>query len=303
MVMPALGCDLCALYSAALGQPPRGEGFFAGVAGQYTDMGTLQVSGQEVANPLGQYLDSSTVQFLAGYNFSDRLGVQFNLPVIHRSFRRPEGFVVDQDSVFGLGDMALLGNWSAYRLEKEKTTCVWNLQAGIKFPSGSTEYLQEELNENVLHGAPASAIHGHDLTLGSGSFDGMVGTGLFARWRRAFLTAQLQYALRSEGDFDYRFANDLTWSAGPGFYLALKEHYTLSLAAIASGETKGKDTLRGVEQADTALTTVFLGPQLNFTWGNQFTTQVGVALPLFVDNSGLQAVPDYRVRGAVTWHF
>ena len=61
-----------------------------------------------------------------------------------------------------------------------------------------------------------SGVHGHDLALGSGSFDGIVGTGIYTRWTRAFFNASMQYAIRTKGDFDYQYANDLTWFGGPG---------------------------------------------------------------------------------------
>ena len=54
------------------------------------------------------------------------------------------------------------------------------------------------------------------MTLGLGSFDGLLGTGFYARWQRLFLTGTMQYAVRTEGDFGYQFANDWTWLGGPG---------------------------------------------------------------------------------------
>ena len=66
---------------------------------------------------------------------------------------------------------------------------------------------------NRYYGDPdfAPGIGGHDLALGSGSYDGIVGTGIYGRWKRGFVTASLQYAIRSEGDFQHQYANDLTW--------------------------------------------------------------------------------------------
>src|SRR2546423_1702765 len=79
-----LGCDLCAVYSAQEAQN-GGKGVFAGVAGQLTHFGTLQDDGRpESAN--GEYIDSVVSQVYAGYNFNARFGLQFNLPVIYRSF-------------------------------------------------------------------------------------------------------------------------------------------------------------------------------------------------------------------------
>ena len=89
---PASACDLCSIYSATQARGEIGKGFFSGVAEQFSHFGTVQVDGQKVPNEVGQYLDSSISQLFAGYNFNDRFGVQFNLPVIYRSFRRPEGF-------------------------------------------------------------------------------------------------------------------------------------------------------------------------------------------------------------------
>jgi len=159
------------------------------------------------------------------------------------------------------------------------------------------------LNEVEVPSAPESGIHGHDLTLGTGSFDGIVGTGIFTRWKKLFLTANAQYAIRTKGDFDYQFANDLTWSGGPGVYLALGHQYTLALQAVVSGEHKDTDTFQGASADDTGVTAVYLGPQLSLTWGSKLSAQVGADLPISIDNTALQTVPDYRVRAGLTWHF
>jgi hypothetical protein len=303
LVAPALGCDLCALYSAALARGEIGEGFFGGIAEQYTHFGTVQVDGEKVSDPSGQYLDSAISQTFLGYNLNSRFGVQFSVPVIYRSFRRPEGFAIDHGTEAGISDISLLGNLVAYRQLQENFTFNWMLLGGLKFPTGSDERIKEEFAETEVAGAPPSGIHGHDLTLGTGSFDGIVGTSAFTRWRRAFLTAGMQYAIRTKGSFDYQFANDLTWSGGPGFYLALNHNYTLGLQAVVSGETKGKDTFQGEKAEDTGVTAVYLGPQITFTWQDKFSAQIGADLPVTIRNTSLQTVPDYRVRAGLTWHF
>jgi hypothetical protein len=131
----------------------------------------------------------------------------------------------------------------------------------------------------------------------------LIGTGLSGRWRRLFATANVQYAIRSEGDFQHRYANDLTWAGGPGVYLALKDQYSLALQAVVSGETKGKDTFAGVPDEDSAETLVYLGPQLNITWGGSLSAVIGLDLPVSRQNTGVQVLPDYRVRAAITFRF
>ena len=303
LATPTTACDLCSIYSATQARGEIGKGFYSGVAEQFTHFGTMQVDGQKVPNDVGQYLDSSISQLYVGYNFNDRLGVQLNLPVIYRSFKRPEGFAIDRGTESGIGDVSLIGNFLAYRKLEDNFTFSWTMLGGVKFPTGSSRRIQEELNEVEVPGAPESGIHGHDLTLGTGSFDGIVGTAIFTRWKRLFLTANVQYAIRTKGDFDYQFANDLTWSGGPGVYLLLGHEYTLALQAVVSGEHKDTDTFRGQSADDTSVTAVYMGPQLSFTWSSKLSAQLGADLPVSIDNTALQTVPDYRVRGGLTWHF
>jgi hypothetical protein len=113
----------------------------------------------------------------------------------------------------------------------------------------------------------------------------------------------MQYAIRTEGDFRYEFANDWTWFGGPGVYLMLRDEHSLSLQAIVSGESKGQDMIAGLPTDDTAVTEVYLGPQLNFTWSSKLSAQLGLDLPVSIVASGQQVVPDYRVRAALTWRF
>jgi hypothetical protein len=289
---PVLGCDLCSVYAATEAQAGSGKGFFGGVAEQFTHFGTVQEDGHKVASE-GQYIDSSVAQVFAGYNFNNNVGVQLNLPVIYRAF----GSETIHGTELGIGDVSLVGTFTPYRHLSERFNFSWTLLGGVKFPTGDSSRL------NTPDSELPEGIGGHDLALGSGSYDGLVGTGVSGRWKRLFASASLQYAIRSEGDFQHQYANDLTWFGGPGVYLVLGHQYTLSLQAVVSGETKGKDTFSGVPDGDSAETLVYLGPQVNLTWGSRLAVVAGVDLPVSRDNSGLQVLPDYRVRGAVTLRF
>jgi hypothetical protein len=54
---------------------------------------------------------------------------------------------------------------------------------------------------------------------------------------------------------------------------------------------------------DTAETSVFIGPQIGFTWGSQFSAQVGGDLPVSIRSTGDQIVPTFRIHAALTWRF
>ena len=285
------GCDLCAIYSATEAQG-GGKGFYGGLAVQFTKFGTLQLDSQKESGN-GEYLDSLVSQIFAGYNFNKRLGVQLNLPIIYRAY----GDNAMHQSVSGIGDLSLTGNVLLYRRATTDWTFSWTALGGAKFPTGDSSKL------NTPDSALPAGIGGHDIALGSGSFDGLVGTGFSARWKRVFLDGQMQYAIRTEGDFQHQYANDWTWAGGPGVYLALNDNYTLALQAAVSGESKGKDTFAGVPDEDSADTVVYIGPKVSFTWSEHFSAHIGADLPVSRKNSGEQVVPDYRVHAAVTWKF
>src|ERR1051325_8670823 len=217
-----MACDLCAIYSASAAQG-GGKGFYAGVAEQFTAFGTLQMDGNKVAGN-GQYIRSTISQIFAGYNFNKYFGLQLNAPIIYRAY----GDNTMHDSVSGIGDVSLIGNVLLLQKETGDWSFNWTALGGIKFPTGDSRKL------NTPDSALPDGIGGHDLALGSGSYDGLVGTGFSARWKRFFLDGQMQYTIRTRGDFQHQYANDWTWTGGPGVYVVLNDNYTIAIQAAVS---------------------------------------------------------------------
>ncbi len=290
---PALACDLCSIYAATEAEGIEGKGFIGGLYQQYTYFNSMQVEGRYVPNEGNQFLNSSVSQLFAGYNFNDWLGVQLNVPIIYRSY----GYQAKRGSESGIGDVSLIGNLRIF--EKSEEACTLQLAAlgGAKFPTGASLQLNPEQPDF------SPGIGGHDLTLGSGSYDGLVGMGFFARYKRVFLTGSMEYTIRTDGSFGYKFANDWSWNGGPGVYVYLKRKHTLSLQAVVSGETKGLDVINGAPIDDTGETEIYVGPQINYTWSTKLSVEVGADLPVCMVSTGEQLVPNYRVRGAITWRF
>jgi hypothetical protein len=322
-LVPAQACDLCAIYTATEQRESR-PGPLVGLAEQYSDYSTLQEGGHEVDNPANERLQSSITQLLLGYRFTPRLAVQMNLPVIVREFRRQEESGIVDGEEDGIGDLSLVGSATVYTHVMENGLVRLVALGGLKLPSGDSSRIKEELSETHHDGSGTSrpvarhadhtddepdgeevvsGIHGHDLALGSGSVDGIIGAQVFGSWRRAFFSGAIQYLLRTEGDFDYQYANDLMWSGGPGAFVWLRHDYSIGAQAMFTGESKGKDTLSGAEMDDTAITALYVGPALTFTWGTSLGADLSVDLPVIQNNSALQIVPDYRLRGGATWRF
>ncbi len=323
----ARACDLCGCYTPQLdtmSATPTHQwwnGFYGAIAEQFTHFGTLQFEGNEVANPTGQYLNSSITQFVAGYTINDRFAVQLNVPFIYREFKRPEGFRIDRGTESGLGDITLLLKGVAFRYssarerdfnvsgknpvaiehEPDFTLSILFL-AGLKVPTGDTSRIKEEFHEIEIPGAPESGIHGHDLTLGTGSYDGIFGGELALRYKKFFADQTLLFTLRGDGAHDYDFANDLSWDGGPGYYFVRQRDTILGLQFLISGEHKDVDRFRGNPAGDTGITSLFLGPRIVASRGH-WSAEVDVDLPVLIDNTALQAVPDYRLRGAISYHF
>ena len=280
MLVPARACDLCGCYTPQLETlPPESSAtqpgaiapqtwrdrFYAAVSEQFTYFNTVQVDGREVDNPTNQYLASSITQLVVGYTFNSRFALQVNAPLIYRSFQRPEGFAIDRGTESGLGDVSLLGKLVLFHLEKgggremdfsdpksprfierePDFTFSGVFIGGLKFPTGGTSRIKEEFNEVEVEGAPESGIHGHDLTLGTGSYDGIFGGQVSLRYKNFFFQEDLQFTLRGDGLHQYHFANDLSWSGGPGYYFVRNPRAIVGLQAVVSGEHKDVDRFRG----------------------------------------------------------
>ena len=329
-LVAARACDLCGCYTPQLetmpamqpnNSPQWWNGFYFAAAEQFTHFGTLQLEGRDVSNPTGQYLDSSITQLIVGYTINDRFALQLNTPLIYREFKRPEGLAIDRGTESGFGDMSILLKTVAFHYtsgarrefdvsdknpiaiehEPDFTASIVLLTA-IKFPTGDSNRLQEEFHELAVPGAPPSAIHGHDLTLGTGSYDGIFGGQLSLRFRNFFADETLQFTLRGDGAHQYHFANDLIWDGGAGYYLIRNRETIIGVQFAISGEHKDVDRFRGTPADDTGITSLFVGPRVVVSRG-RWSADIDVGLPVMLDNTSLQAVPDYRLRGGIAFHF
>lgn len=296
-------CDLCTVYNANAARGEGKAGFHLALAEQFTHSGTLQENGSEISDPVGQYRDSSITSLIAGYNFTPRWSVSLNVPYIHRSFKRAEGFAVERGTESGLGDVALIGRWVVLLKPEHEYSYSVSLLGGVEFPTGDAGRLREEVDETETPGAPPAGVHGNDLALGSGSFDGIVGVSANVHWRRLLFELEAQYFIRSEGRFDYQFGNELSVAGGPGVYLLFDERKTLALHAAFSYETKARDSIDGAKRDDGIASAWYAGPGLSLTWGERFSATFNADIPLHIENRAIQTVPDYRVRGGVSWRF
>jgi len=310
-------CDLCAVYNADTANGGAAAGATISLAEQFIRYDTVQLDGHELpASFLDEaFLDSSTTHLVPAWNFGERFGLSLNVPYVLKRFERFEltnpGIGSESGTESGLGDLSLITRLTAYRLTGENGSFFINLLAGVKMPTGNADRVAEEVATTRAldeiygpgHQHAVSGVHLRDLTLGSGSWDGVFGVTANSRWRRLLCNAQFQYYLRTPGESDYEYGDEWMLSGGPGVFLFLRDGFSLNLQALAVYDHMQPDIVLGRENQNTGMTAIYLGPQVNLTLGQSFSANLGVDLPVEIDNQGLQNVPSWRLHGGISWRF
>lgn len=323
----AYACDLCSVYTAVALEEAK-TGPRVGVATQFSSLKSLQDKGDEVDNPVGEMLRSTVTQFIVGYNFNPTWSVQASVPWIERRYRQAtmEGSTTGREN--GLGDVALTGRWVALdNIGENQTVLRATMRGGIKLPTGNSDRLagghhgmtgggghDEDGHDEDSPGMPmfgsgnammdghAGGLHDHFLALGTGSVDYLAGADVFASRGRAFASLAVDYTLRTEGDHDYRHADDMTVSGGPGvFFTQGASEHSFAMQLMATMQSKGQDTQAGEKVSGSALTALYLGPRILYSWRTSLSADLALDLPAVLNNSGLSLVPDYRLRVGLTW--
>lgn len=325
LAAPARACELCAIYNANSATGQSESGWLLNLSEQFIPFRTLQFEGNEFSMNNPDYVVSSITHLVPTYNFSARFGLSLNIPVVYRSFKRselrysrnaPTRLVVEQGDELDFGDLALIARVTAWEKSTMEYGIVLNLLGGVKFPTGNTDRIKDEVDQARIYdsllppgtphdplGHSISGVHQHNLSPGSGSFDGIFGATLNTRWKRLFFNSQVQYYLRTEGEDTFEYGDELMVSGGPGGYLLLKDNFTLSLQALAVYDTLARDELLGRKSDRTGMTAWYLGPQVTLTWGERFSANAGADLPLHIANNGFQNVPNFRVHAGISCRF
>ena len=319
----AVACDLCAIYSADSARVDRGFRFT--ISESYIPYETVQFWGEEISGRNPDFRDMSITHFVPGYNFIERFGLNLNVPMVFNHFKRRElrysttppspVLGVEQGDEVGIGDVSLIARWAFVEKIEMEYEYSATLLAGVKFPTGNTDRLADEVEQTQIFesllppgtphdplGHTISGVHQHDLSPGSGSFDGIFGLTWHSRWQRWFFNAQFQYYLRTEGESTFRYGDEIMLSGGPGAYLLTGRRATVSLQLNAGFDTMARDELLGRKSDYTGLTAWYLAPQLALSV-DRFSAVAGVDVPLHITSNGLQNVPDYRLHASFAWRF
>ncbi|GDY14046.1 hypothetical protein LBMAG53_29240 [Planctomycetota bacterium] len=313
-------CDLCTLSTAVEARDGR-TGLSLGILQDYGHAGRLVEAGNLRRNSEDQHINTSSTKLVASYRFTESVGLRLNLPYVVKSWQRREPSGLDRGSDSGLGDTLVELTGTPVRLMASWGTLVVACFAGVEMPTGNSSRLQEEStvappaprpipypgatigirHVPVAGGGTANVIHGHQLTLGSGSWDVVAGVQMRVSTDRFYFTLYSYGHLNGSGTHDYRFGPMVAWGAGPGAYLVFDDQGTLGLTANCSGQASRRDTVHGEKLAHSGGTYVYVGPSLTGTWSNRLSGELGLDLPVVQKTNGTQIVDTWRMHGGLTW--
>jgi len=316
----AQSCDLCAIYTSLEAQNPSSHSLQLGVAEQFSYYGTLRKEGRFQENEKHEHMASFITQFFAGYSINKSNSLQLILPYVNKRYARVTEETRQMGTEAGIGDVALLLKHRLMSLRDNDYQTQVDFFGGVKLPTGDSDLLATEPSHEEAHkstppllrrlheghdhaGEYESAVHNHDLALGTGSVDFPTGVSFLARKDRFLATVELQYFIRTKGRADYRYANELLWKIASGWYLSTEHERTLLARVNVLGEYKEKDTQNGVNDESTGVTAFYAGPGILFTMSGRFFLEAAFDFPLNVENTGTQLVADYRARSAIKYRF
>ncbi len=303
-------CDPCALYNASRLQGHSEGDFSISISEQYTDYDLAQDTNENSIRDGELVRGFSTTQFVFNYDATEALGLQVSLPMIGRRYDQIQQYRVDTESEVELGDIVLSGTYSFLNYRKTDWVAISGLTFGLKLPTGDTGVLDDtteenDVQENIIlkHHTIGTGSGGRALTFGTGSYDYILGNNSLLRYERYLLLTNLQYTFRTEGDYDYRFANDLIFSASPGYYIMLDHDFTLAAAVSLSGEFKGKDTQYGNKVTGSAYSNLYLGPTFFITSDDKIGLELGMDFRVTGEDANAVVVPEKRLKANVSYRF
>lgn len=315
----ARACDTCSLVNIARSQGPQEGSLSLAV---YEEFSSYRLDKEESSEPeSGEELRGiSNTQLSVSYDLTKDISVALSLPILFRDVDSYSNYRAQRETKSGIGDMVISTSYYPYVDRRENGGTFFGLTAGLKLPTGDSGSLDSSDTENqatrrevisarsvseshLAHPVITGASSGQVLSEGSGSFDYIFGASFWFRRSRLLLPSYAQYTLRSEGDFDYRFADDLIVNFSPGYLFYLEQSKGFALHLSATFENKGSDRQNARSVSDTAFSDFYLGPQLTAFMDRNWTADLGVDWALSSSAHEGRTEPDYRLRAGLNYRW
>ncbi len=293
----ASACDVCATHLALAAREEAGRTTVS-VFEQYSDY--------DAPPGGGHTFTGYATQVSASHWVNGRWAVQAGLPILDKNLDNGEA----HES--GIGDATLLAVFRAVKHEDAAGYATVDAFAGIEAPTGDSDPLREERDAalEAMHAEEheheggeedhhAPHPHGHHVALGSGSWDGIFGvSGLWKRGRVMGM-GEAQYVLRTEGDFDFEYGDEVIGRAGLFWFALLEDAGSIAAGAEVTADRKAEDRVMGVKQDGSDGDAVYAGPSLRATWNDRLAASFAWDIAVSGEDEGLEGAASTRVRGAL----
>lgn len=283
---------------------PAGK-VFASFRQEFIDANSAYQGESRIGNAAGEYIFTARSSALVGVGVTHEISLFIAPQYIARQYRSLHDGDIESGKVAGFGDMPFGVNYYDCIVHGEKTHLHLGLSAAATAPIGSTEKLREEvdhLSHGHSHGA-SGAVHGHDLALGTGSW-GAVFTGRLVLEHGEWIgEANAHYALRTEGDYGYEYADSLGWGLLGGARVYRGPLGNLSVLATVTGTHAGKDRIDGTVYENTGHDLIYAGPAVRFESVSGATLEARVELPVYARTGDAHLIASWRAQFGVSFGF
>lgn len=238
------------------------------------------------------------------YGVSDKLDIGIRIPWVLRDNIR-EGEIEDGEAqahahgdAQGIGDVLVLANYQVH----SRNGYDWALQGGVKTPTGETSE------------ADAGTRLETEFQPGSGSWDFLIGGAVAKAFGSLAVHANLLFTATTEGSQDTEIGEALQYNLamvfnpGKGHEHSGHEHSSWldeirwELMLELNGEQRGKDNVRGFDQANSGGNVVYLSPGLRLSYAN-ISAFMSFGYPVVDDPNGWQPEIDFRLSGGIAIGF
>lgn len=160
-------------------------------------------------------------------------------------------------------------------------------------PGPSMAAMPETFADSGAHSA------GHHLTLGSGSWDPIIGAQGAIREGALGAFFDAQYNLRTKGDYDFKYGDETIVRLSAGYY-AMEN---LWAGIEVSGEWREQNEISGIKQEGSKKSSAYAGPAVRIALRNLAFFKAAIDFPIAEQDNGLAGSADLRVRAGASIAF
>jgi hypothetical protein len=234
--------------------------------------------------------------FSLGYGIFDFLSLDFTVPFVHREHSHIHNHhgeqLLETWNFTGLGDAVLMANFSLFN--NEKNNSLLNLVAGIKLPTGITDFKNPEGESAEVTIQPGSGST--DFIFRASYMQNLASLpALFGSEYSAFpLSVSANYKLNTKGTDDYVFGNELMLHLSTSFRFI--KQAALLLQVNGRFQEKADPGLTGEPAENTGGKWIFVSPGLNFFLMDGLSLYGYYQIPVYQNVNGIQQASAYNLQ-------